>query len=439
MSAIGFAVTTTDSGNPWCNDTSPEGGALRATSCQERASEFTANGSEPVDAFDVACGSVCEHATVEVVPTPTVDDPQPRARPWIEGGAAGTNLADVSAQDALACLLPQGVDGCHFEQPLESMYRAIVRARFDDEPSFGFLRPSSVAGVIVLTDAVDCSYDPDQVLIFLPDGDRHLWSDPDADAPTAALCWNAGVQCQGEGSAYDECESSRGYLRDMDRYIDLLQEVEDDAAESVGEPREVLFATLGGVAADGEVVYADAPDEASMIRDGIGPGCVSSDGAALPPVRLREVAEAFALDDEAPALASICEGSYETAIATIADRLLDRLAAPCVSACVRDRDPDTPGLQSRCEVTIDEQEDDGSTTTSEIPPCEDGLPPGADMCWRPLTGEALSDRCAAQGWNLELDFVYADGVAMPSGARVTAACELSDDEAGDCPTGRRSN
>ena len=417
-------VTTTDNGNPWCMDTSPEGGKLRATSCRDRSSEFT--GPDGSDALESACHAACGLDTVEIAPSAIAGDSTSRARPWIEGGAGGTNVVGATVAEALACVLPQGIDGCRYEQPLESMYKSLLRARNEEEDGYGFVRPGAVLGVVVLTDAVDCSHDREQEDIFIPWSDRHLWSDPEADEPTAAICWNAGVECDGDGSLYDDCRASQaGYLEGIKRYVETLQELEDDASETAGRPREVLFAPIAGAMLDGSIVYADAQQEASMIDFGIGPGCVSQGGAALPPVRLLEVAEAFAVEDDQPLddpprVYSVCADDYAVTLDQLADSLLDRMPPACVEACVADADPEMPGLQHQCELRVEAF--DGTSASTEIPSCE--AEESAGLCWMAQTGESLSDECRDAGSNLEVTLRH-DGQSLPAGARVYADCVLA--------------
>ncbi|MCA9654581.1 MAG: hypothetical protein KC501_32000 [Myxococcales bacterium] len=78
---------------------------------------------------------------------------------------------------------------------------------------------------------------------------------------------------------------------------------------------------LGGGPADypdgGDAVYADSPDPLFQDGFGIGPGCQSVDIDALPPVRMREVAEAFADPGErnlySPCSPALC-GAFERII-----------------------------------------------------------------------------------------------------------------------------
>ena len=301
-----IAFTTTDGGNPMCSGTTPELGALVLTSCRSRASDFT-------DALDV-CESRCAFDSIGVLPTQTEIDPEPQARPWIETRNGVSNLGEsvcAAGQDcdavptllqATQCFLPQGVSGCGFPQPLESMHGALERAADADDPAFGFVRDDAVLSVVFVTDGADCSYNPAHESIFLPDGDRTFWSDPDAAEPTPAVCWNAAAACSGtdcDSADYDPLGGATSpddaVMRPVSRYIEQLQAIEND--KKLEDPeQEVLVSLVAGAGSDGTIVYQDSTDATFQDEFGIGPGCSSADGAAAPPLRLRELADALAID-----------------------------------------------------------------------------------------------------------------------------------------------
>jgi hypothetical protein len=286
-----------------CQGTSPEGGRFEASSCRSRTANFVFDGAPPIDATQTACLDVCpgdvEQVTIAGAP------------PWLEAAT----LADGLALDtALACALPQGVDGCGFEQPLESMYKALLRAQTDGEDEFGFLRPQAHLLVVLVSDETDCSANADYAIdVFLPEGSRVFWSDDDAGLPTSAACWNAGVSCSGGPGTYDACmpaaydasgqptnDPDLAVLHPLARYVAHLQDIADEKA-SFGAG--VFIGGLLGTDLDGSVVYRDAEDPAYQLDFGIGPGCTSRSGAAVPPVRELVVAAAF----PAPTgFASIC-------------------------------------------------------------------------------------------------------------------------------------
>jgi hypothetical protein len=325
-----IAVTTTDAGNPWCGTTSPEAGNFIASSCRSRLGEFVFNGAMVIDMTDEACLDVCPHDVIDIQPTPTELDPTPLPRPWVERIDGVTNLpAGVTPAEALRCLVPQGISGCGFERPLESTRLALLRATSPAENNYGFFRSGADLLIVLVSDEVDCSYDNTWDTIFLPDGNRVFWSDPVAPAPTSAVCWNAGVACTGGPGTYDECHAqnydvdgnqtvpANAVLHDLSRYTDQLAAI--DAANG---PARVRVAVLAGVPLDyadgGDPLYADSIDPVFQTSFGIGPGCETADISALPPVRMREVAEAFA-DAGERNVYSICGSALCEAFERIVD------------------------------------------------------------------------------------------------------------------------
>jgi hypothetical protein len=445
---IGF--TTTDNGNPWCSGTSPEAGALQLRSCRSRPEEFEPLEGEPTQPLIHACNELCPEALtdIEVQPTAGMDDDDLRPRPWIESSNGLTNLPEeVSTTQALQCFAPQGIVGCGFESPLEAMWKALRRSQDQNEPGFGFIRPSAVLSVVHLTDEMDCSYNSDWESIFLPDGGRVFWSDPDAASPTSAVCWNAGVACEGE-SPYDDCRAvdldvegnevaedaadDLAVLRPVSRYVDILQDLEENKQSIIPE-QQVLVSVIGGVRPDG-VTYQDALDPAFQADFGIGPGCEGAGGSALPPARLRELAEAFQVGDDRN-MFSICRDDYSPALAAIAEGILEQFPPSCLPACVADTDPSTEVLEPSCTFAQETPDANGSISSTEMPECGPGdeVPEGHDMCFVMLVGDARGELCTDYGFNLELRFVRRVGVSLPGGTAIVGNCELSDDRRTDCP------
>jgi hypothetical protein len=318
-----IGVTTTDNGNPWCGTTSPEAGKLQLSSCRERQGEFVFNGSQPTDVTAEACTDICTLDSIPVLPTTTHLDTDALPRPWIQGGSDGTNLDGVAIGDALRCVLPQGIAGCGFEQPLASLKKAVQRSEDPLDPQFGFIRPDAHLAVILVTDENDVSYASDFQSIFLPasmGGNQVFWSDTEAAAPTSAVQWNAGVQCTGGPGVYDECHASnRGIngeydVPDADAVLVPVDTYRDFFAQLLAEKRALadasvfLFGVVGvppGYPAQA-LQYADSVDPTEQNDFGIGAGCVSESGTARPPVRERELIESFRYQGMASNLYSIC-------------------------------------------------------------------------------------------------------------------------------------
>jgi len=438
-----IAFTTTDDGNPACQGTTPELGALRLESCRSRPEAFGEG---------QACASSCPEGVTEIETLPTtIDDgtAQAKPRPWIESSEGRTNLPEgLSPLQALQCASPQGLDGCGFESPLESMWKALERVLTQDDPAYGFVRSHSILSVVHVTDGTDCSLNPQWEAIFLPDANRVFWSDPEAEAPTTAVCWNAGVACEGT-SPYEGCHSidldiegyelsdrdadERAVLYPLDRYVDQVQELENNK-QIITPEQQVILSIIAGVASDGSVTYADAVDPQLQLDFGIGPGCDGADGPAMPPVRLLELADAFQVGDR-PNVFSACDDDYSPALVAIAEGIAEEIRPACVPACVADEDPETDELDPGCTITQESPRGDGSFEEIILPECEANraVPEGYDTCYVPLVGDARSELCTDVGFNLELEFVHREGKPFPGGTAVKTDCKLSKDKETDCP------
>jgi hypothetical protein len=443
-----IGITTTDTGNPWCAGSGAEAGALRLTSCRSRPADFVLEGDETTDVTQEACHERCpaQWSDIEILPTLVDRQAEARPRPWLESIAGRTNLPEgLSTAQALQCLGPQGIGGCRFESPLESMWHALDRSQTPDDPAYGFIRDLAVLLIVHVTDEDDCSYNPAHASIFAPEGNRVFWSDAQAASPTSAVCWNAGVACDGSdcravnrdvdgNEVADEDAEDDAVLRPMSRYIELVQRLEDQK-NAISPDQEVLVALVGGVNTDGSVSYSDSIDPQYQADFGIGPGCESQAGKAVPPVRMRELAEAFELGDDRN-MFSICEGDHSPALETIAYGGGPQARPLCVPACVADTDPSTPEVvDPSCTLLQTAPVWDGSLVETPVPPCEpDGaLPEGRDICYVTRVGDELDQSCVDAGYNLEFTLVRRDGVAVAGGTSVSATCELSSSKAVDCP------
>jgi hypothetical protein len=450
------AVTTTSVGGPGCDRFPTEAGALRFRSCRARPGAFASDGSEGpvVDVMEEACQAICPEQWTEIdtQPTTTTYDDVPRPRPWIESIAGRTNLPEgLSPAQAMQCIGPQGIAGCRFESPLEAMRRAIERSFVPGDPNYGFIRDHATLLVVFVTDEEDCSLSAEGAVALSPEGSRALWSDPEAPTPSSAVCWNGGVICDdgdprscraidrdAEGNPVDpEHADALAVLRPLSRYTKQLQELED-RKRLVFPDQEVLVTVLGGANLDGTVTYADAVNDPAFQREhGIGPGCESLDGRATPPVRLRELAGAFAAYELG--LHSICSPDYSLALEPIAPTLADPIEPACMPGCVADIDPDTPEILDPSCVLVqdvpDYFEDHEGHADQTVVRCDDEgrLPSGADVCYTTLVGHDRSEYCIDEGSNLELRLVRREGVYVPRGTTMRASCAMSACATIDCP------
>ncbi|EDM79863.1 putative lipoprotein [Plesiocystis pacifica SIR-1] len=441
-----IGITTTDIGGHSCEGQAT-GGSLHLSSCLDRPGTFTFNGN---DQFAAACEAHCQLSgeELEIRPTEGCGDSEEAARPWIQSYNGVSNLPEgVTTLDAFQCFAPQGISGCGWESPLEAMARALENMHNPDRPEYGFLRDDALLAVVVVTDEVDCSYNPEHADALFLDG--AFFADGVSYA-TSAACWNAGTDCEGE-SPYASCSDASydasgnptedrdaAVLRPVDHYVELLEGV---AAQKTSG-REVLVSVIAGVPLgyqDGEaIVYADSPDNSTQELFGIGDGCSNVVNGevqtAVPPVRLVSFASAFpsAFKDELN-LYSVCSEDYTPALEDIVANITVELPPACYGDCVKDIDASTEELDYNCNVY-----QDTSSGSEQLPECErDGmggheLPAGADACWIAHTGDDLDPQCQVEGQNLEFELVRRSGVEVPCDAVVSAACELSTLDAEAC-------
>lgn len=356
---IQMMFTTTDVANPVCEQYqrthySPANGAPTTNGCNQRLDDFTGLGSNP-EAREELCTDFCP---VDVMPVdPFVAFDVAGNDNVIEGVPSvvdvdGDGEQDSLAKRAVACLAPQGINGCGYEAPLEAMLRAIDPYSPWNMGERPFLRDDSSLVIVIATDEADCSMTDYGVMT-----DSEYWSvNPQGDAPQAssALCWNAGVTCEGPDANgnYDDCVPSDGPLAPLSRYADYLIALGEMYGRAVrmvaltGVPgvterdAEPPFAPVaGGIAdlvvhnwrdgafPDGDLLPADMDNgdasEELQFEFGIGPGCTVVDDAsghvarAIPNPRVNEVCAALTPGDDPDGGTHCCIESACDAIAAL--------------------------------------------------------------------------------------------------------------------------
>jgi hypothetical protein len=354
------------------------------------------------------------------------------------------------------------------------MLQALSRAKLQGSAEFDFLRDDAVLVILVITDEVDCSFSPaweDEVFsLALPEDARLFWEDP-SGLPTSAICWNAGVSCAGDGAGYDSCEpADRGLgaptqlpvdndplagdpwptaviddvmeadrdavLFPVKRYVEFLSGLEREK-QATDHTQQVVLGFITGVPLDypvtpsGDIPYRDAEDPATQAEYGVDFGCTSSVGQAAPPVRLRAVGEAFALDGERN-LFSICANDFSPALDPVVQSLPIGIRPACFPGCVADTDPDTGAVEPACRVF---QRTPGQGR-EELPRCAGtSLPAGQAACFYTLdeTAAAFALECSDAGSNLEFVLRRDPNTDVPDATRVTAECLMAADVMGECP------
>ncbi len=242
---------------------------------------------------------------------------------------------------------------------------------------------------MIVSDADDCSVSTAGLEMFDPAGERVFWSDPLADAPTPAVCWNASTECETVDGVLS-CGLRRygptGATNELPKVMRILSEI-----IWMISAYSVEWLVIGGIPIAGvdALTFTDQPPE-YVLEHGIGPSCDDQQGtAAIPPLRTID-----AIYDE-PILGSICSPDYLAEFDELGQRLVETLGQPDCSneVPVCDLDPATPMLDTDCWLV--------------------GRRPGEDRlvpeCARASEGEYLVDpltgRPAMPGPGVELCYV----------------------------------
>ncbi len=337
--SVQVMVTTTDMDNFLCSpfhkpDYTPALGSPIASGCNARVNRFTGIGANPEERFEV-CTELCP---ADVVPTdPFIAFDTMTLETNIEGAQ---NLS--AAKAALACVLPQGIDGCGYESPLEAMLQALNPNASWNAGDRPFLRDDAALAIVVLSDEADCSLAEPTAL--LDQAYQELDPATGTPAPSSAVCWNAGIVCSppdGDG-VHGACMSTpEGPLQPVSRYVEFLADVRNAGKHVTmlaltGVPIVIDYAdtapfepVAGGLA---DLVYrqwrpedltADELDQGITAEDmrfsfGIGPGCPDPEAAspgfrALPSPRLVEVCQSLDVDGQVGCCVDSFCGDYRLA------------------------------------------------------------------------------------------------------------------------------
>ena len=373
---VQIMVTTSDFGNPLCTPFQPDGytparGAPISTACTDRLDRFTGLGTMP-DVVPEACTDVCTSGAA------------PMGQPFVAFNSTGDNIpddimpADIDGDgeddspvaQALACIGPQGIDGCGYESPLENMLQALNPDAPWNMGADRFLRPDALLAIAIVTDEADCSVQDFTIM----EDEMYQEIDPAtmSKASSSAICWNAGVSCEGPDASgeYNNCVSTQtNALQPTSRYTDyLINQLRENQKKEVvmlgilGVPEvtahneDAPFEPVAGGVFD--LVYRDwidgvfpggdiipSEDAAGVTAAqkqfdfGVGPGCTGEDppgtftGQAIPPVRIKEVCESLNIGEGEDmevrcCIESICDSDFSDAINCLAGIIGEAIVVP---------------------------------------------------------------------------------------------------------------
>lgn len=236
-------------------------------------------------------------------------------------------------EEAFSCIAPIGITGCGFEQPLESMKRALDGSIAAND---GFLREDALLAVVIVSDEDDCS-------TF--DNAMFDTSQNDPGSPLGPLssfrCFEFGIECAGDDprtpGAKTDCTPrlDSPYMADIAEYADFLKGLKSD-------PSLVIVGGIFGEADQVEVALSDNNHPT------LAPGCESASGSAYPGVRLQAFLDQFPNRNR---FASICSDAMSGPLETAARKIGGVGGrSPCLEGAIADIDAAAAGIQAECRV-----------------------------------------------------------------------------------------
>lgn len=241
---------------------------------------------------------------------------------------------DQSLADTFACIARLGTTGCGFEQPLESMRRALNGS---NPGNAGFLREDAYLAIIFITDEDDCSAENTDIFRVATDDDplgpRHSFR-----------CWEHGVQCEPDDprtlGAKENCipRPDSQFMYEVDEFINFVHELKDD-------PNKIIVAGIMGKSSP-VVIQHDMNGDLDLKKSCPDMPMDRHDGA-VPATRMEAFLAGFRYNRQT----SLCDSDLSGALQTVADLLAAVLGTPCLVGALIDTDASTPGVQPNCQVS----------------------------------------------------------------------------------------
>ena len=315
-------------------------------------------------------------------------------------GANGTRMTNYTGNlsDTFSCLATLGINGCGFEQPLESIKRALDGS---NPANNNFLRENAFLAIIIVSDEDDCS---------VYNSTMFDTTQNDPNAPLGALssfrCFEFGVQCEPDDprtpGPRQNCvpRDDSNYMTPVMEYVDFVKSLKEDTSQII----------VGGIIGNPTPVSVGVDVENNNIPKLV-PSCVSASGEAAPSTRLKFFLDQF---PQRNTVTTICNENLEDALVVIAELLRKVIGNPCMDGDI-DTDPNTPGVQYDCQVSDVRFPDTEEETQTIIEECNGS---GRLPCW-----ELVENRmqCPESDSGMEL-VINREGDNVPSGTHVQARC-----------------
>ena len=279
----------------------------------------------------------------------------------------GTFLSDILPEDgprevnytgtfdeAFGCVARLGIDGCGFEQPLESMRLALDGTNPENA---GFLRADAMLAIVFLTDEDDCSvFDPQMF-----DTSQNSVDDP-LGPLSSFRCFEFGVQCEEDTprteGVRDNCipREDSEYMTSVSEYVEFVQGLKSD-------PTKIVVTGITGPSSP-VIVGADMNGNPKLE-----PACDSPGGTADAAVRLSSFIGSFPGRAVAQ---SICGDGSLSAELRYASSVIAGAAnqSPCIIGPLEDIDQDAAGLQYDCRVYDAENRGTANEIRTPIRACD---------------------------------------------------------------------
>ncbi len=314
-----------------------------------------------------------------------------------------TNYTGTLAE-TFSCIALLGTQGCGFEQPLESMMRALN----NNPNNEGFLRPNAFLAVIFIADEDDCSA-----------SNFDIFSNNPADVPalgplSSYRCFEFGVQCTPDSrdqvGLRDDCvpRENSPYIYSVQRYVDFLKSLKAD-------PGLLIVAAVTGVSGSTNLPEPVSVGTAENGNPALVPVCESSGlGKADPSVRLKAFLDAFPGRNT---VTTICQNDLSTALQQVAELLIEVVGNPCLEGDIK---LDANGVPL-CTVTDVLTTLEGGREETVVKKCSSISNAVAEApCW--YVEESPDCMSASYPTHLALT-VERNGATVPIGTAVEVRCE----------------
>jgi hypothetical protein len=458
---VRVAITTTSVPGPTCTGARARGGEPMIDSCRAHLEDFVGADEHgelggTVEDLAASCTDRCSFDEIPRTLSPGRDEHDLGSlavRPWIEPphNPFGGNLDGIEFAEALVCAGLQGFVGCTYESPIEAAARMVEHIADPSHPMFEFRRPDAALYIVMIGDEDDCSHPEDSATIFDPDGERIFWPDPQAAAPTSAVCINAGLECDEQGCALTDHALDGSPTDDPTKAVLTPTSRLQDAFAAAGEfeepPYVPVIASIGGYTSNNQLFYTppgpDLSDEEQLYFDGFGvlPGCIAAAPEPAPPLRAGpggRLAQVSTPDN----VFSICALDWSPALEIFGPGIQPGPPPVCMNfECVANLDPDAPVLVPDCVV----EEIDYSGARTPLPSCvrdaagwvidpethDYRLPDGANSCWVWQTdaeqqnsdpADDPSDECVYDGLPGEVKIARRSGHPLPYDSTYELRC-----------------